>query len=110
MIITASLLTLWAADACERRWGDDPSQMVSDEVAGQAITFLFIPFSGQVSLDISILLAGFILFRVFDILKPFGIKRLQHFRSGLGILLDDLAAGLYALLCLQLGSGLLSLL
>lgn len=110
LALLASLLTLWSADACERRWGADPPEVVTDEVAGQALTFLFTPFSGLITTDLFILLAGFLLFRFFDILKPLGIKQLQHFRSGLGILLDDLAAGLYALLCLQLGSGLLSLL
>ncbi|MEX1010633.1 MAG: phosphatidylglycerophosphatase A [Balneolaceae bacterium] len=97
IVAVASLLTIWAADACENRWGRDPGQMVSDELAGQALVFFWIGLEGSLALDWPALLAGFLLFRIFDIFKPAGIGRLQHFPSGFGILLDDLLAGLYAL-------------
>jgi len=109
-VITGCALTIWAADACESRWGKDPSRMVIDEFAGQAVVFFFIPFSGYFNHDIPLLLAGFILFRIFDITKPLAIKRLQHFPSGFGILLDDLLAGFYALICLYAGIILMSFL
>lgn len=75
--------------------------MVIDEWAGQGLTFLFIPFSGDVQSQLLILLIGFIFFRFFDILKPLGIKKLQDLPAGWGILADDLLAGLYALICLK---------
>jgi phosphatidylglycerophosphatase A len=109
-VITSSALTIWAADACESKWGRDPGRMVIDEFAGMAVVFFWIPFSGQLSTDAWMLAAGFILFRIFDIIKPLAIKRLQHFPSGFGILLDDLVAGLYALVCLHMGLYLLSIL
>ncbi|MEX2573498.1 MAG: phosphatidylglycerophosphatase A [Balneolaceae bacterium] len=101
--LAGSLLTLWVADCCEKRWGTDPPRMVIDEFAGQALVFLFIPFTGAFIQDAAYLAAGFALFRFFDIVKPLAIKRLQHFPSGFGILFDDLLAGLYALTCLHIG-------
>lgn len=109
-VIVGSALTIWAADAGESRWGKDPSRMVIDEFTGQTLVFFFVPFSGFLDHDIPLLLAGFILFRIFDIIKPLAIKRLQHFPSGFGILLDDLLAGFYALICLCVGIYLISFL
>lgn len=65
--------------------------MVIDEVAGQLITFVAVPLSWKS------LLAGFILFRGFDILKPPPVRQLERLPGGAGIVLDDVAAGLYAL-------------
>ena len=73
----------------------DPGQVVIDEVAGQIITFLATPrvtWKG--------LLAGFIIFRLFDIVKPFPARRAERFPGGWGIMMDDLIAGLYSLLVL----------
>jgi len=74
----------------------DPSVVVIDEVAGQLIAFVAAPVRWQT------LLAGFILFRVFDILKPPPLRRLEKIPEGAGIMLDDVGAGLYALLVIQL--------
>jgi len=68
----------------------DPREIVIDEVAGFLLTMLFLPCSW---LTISL---GFIFFRFFDILKPYPIKQLEKLRGGFGVVLDDLAAGLYA--------------
>ena len=73
----------------------DPQFVVIDEVAGQLITLIAIPVSWK-----SILL-GFILFRGFDIVKPPPLRQLEHLREGIGIVLDDVAAGLYALMVMQ---------
>lgn len=101
-ILITSLITLWAAPYCEEVWGKDPGKVVIDEAAGQAIPFLFLPFRGDFSTDVWLILGAFLLFRLFDILKPLGIKRLQHFKGGFGILIDDLIAGIYAMIILQL--------
>jgi phosphatidylglycerophosphatase A len=74
----------------------DPQFVVIDEVAGQLITLLAVPLTWKS------LLAGFILFRVFDILKPFPIRRLEQLPEGTGIVIDDVGAGLYALIGMHL--------
>jgi len=74
----------------------DPSHVVIDEVAGQLVTFIACPIVWQA------LLAGFILFRVFDIAKPPPVRSLERLPEGTGIVVDDLGAGVYALIVLQL--------
>ncbi len=74
----------------------DPSHVVIDEVAGQLVTLIACPILWQA------LLAGFILFRGFDIVKPPPVRSLERLPEGTGIVVDDLGAGLYALLVLQL--------
>jgi len=78
----------------------DPGEVVADEVAGQSLTFVPIPFiltdSPSVALICAVTAAGFLLFRFFDILKPWPIRKLEKLPSGWGILVDDLLAGVYA--------------
>lgn len=74
----------------------DPQFVVIDEVAGQLIALIAIPLGWKT------FLAGFILFRVFDILKPPPVRQLERLPEGTGIVLDDVAAGLYALAVMQL--------
>lgn len=73
----------------------DPQFVVIDEVAGQLISLMAAPVSWKS------LLLGFILFRAFDIVKPPPIRRIEHLPEGVGIVLDDVAAGLYALIIMQ---------
>ena len=94
-------LSLWSADACIKIYGDDPPSFVMDECAGQTIPFLFTAFTSDPAHDLPLLLAGFVFFRFFDILKPLGIDALQHLPGKFGILADDLLAGLYALFILE---------
>jgi len=74
----------------------DPQFVVIDEVAGQLVTLIAVPLAWKT------FLAGFILFRVFDIWKPFPIRRLERLPEGTGIVVDDLGAGLYALALMHL--------
>ena len=74
----------------------DPQQVVIDEVAGQLLTLALAPLHWKP------VLAGFILFRAFDMLKPPPIRRLEQLPEGTGIVVDDLGAGIYAALVLQL--------
>lgn len=76
----------------------DPQQVVIDEVMGQLITFLFVPFA----ISWWFVLSGFLLFRLFDIWKPYPINLLQDLPSGLGVCVDDILAGVYAGICLLL--------
>ena len=73
----------------------DPQFVVIDEVAGQLITLIAVPVSWKS------LLLGFILFRGFDIVKPWPLRRLENLPEGFGIVLDDVGAGLYALAIMQ---------
>jgi phosphatidylglycerophosphatase A len=100
-VLITSLLSLWVTSACVEQWGEDPGKLVMDEWAGQALTFISISSTGVLDSDLMILGIGLILFRIFDILKPLGINKLQKYEGGAGILLDDLLAGLYALICLK---------
>jgi phosphatidylglycerophosphatase A len=74
----------------------DPQFVVIDEVAGQLVTMIAVPVSWKS------LLLGFILFRGFDILKPPPVRQLEALPEGIGIVIDDVGAGLYALAIMQL--------
>jgi phosphatidylglycerophosphatase A len=102
LIVAACILSLWTAAAAVQRYGDDPPQFVMDEVAGQALVFAATSFTYGTAGNLTWLLTGFILFRLFDILKPLGIDRLQKLHGKFGILADDLLAGIYALASLEL--------
>ncbi len=94
--VALTLAGIPAATRVARALGkDDPSQVVIDEAAGQMIAFIAAPLNWRC------LLAGLILFRVFDITKPFPIRRLERLPEGTGIMLDDVGAGLYALAVMQ---------
>lgn len=108
LTLITSLLSLWSAPAAISEFGDDPSRFVMDEAAGQSLVFIFTAFHYGLYGNITLLITGFILFRIFDVLKPLGIKRLEKFPGKFGILLDDLLSGVYALVCLELIKGLIA--
>lgn len=96
LIIITSLVGIWSTDKVIPDWGDDPSRVVVDELAGYLITMLFVP------LNWTTILIGFALFRFFDILKPLGIRWIdQNVKGGTGVMLDDILAGIYACLALH---------
>ena len=113
----AGMLVLFAGacvvlgDQAEARWGKDPSNVVADEVAGMCVTLLLAPpaLMHDPSRALIALIAGFLLFRCFDVFKEIAppAARLQHVRGGWGILLDDLVSGAYAGGALWLVAGLL---
>lgn len=93
-----TLFGIWAAGrATELLGNEDPSEAVVDEVIGQLVVFLFVPFG----VGWPMILAGFLLFRLFDIWKPYPIDHLQSLPGGLGICADDILAGVYAGVCLS---------
>lgn len=93
-----TLLGVWAAGRATELLGNlDPPQAVVDEVIGQLITFLFVPFG----IGWPLVLAGFLLFRLFDIWKPYPIDYLQVLPGGIGVCADDILAGFYAGVCLS---------
>jgi phosphatidylglycerophosphatase A len=99
-IVAAAVVTLVgipAATKVARASGvKDPQFVVIDEVAGQLVALIAVPLAWKT------FIAGLILFRVFDIWKPFPIRRLERLPEGTGIVVDDLGAGLYALAIMHL--------
>lgn len=93
--LIAALGALAAAEVSRQRAEEDPHIVVIDEIAGQLTAFLFLPVTPFN------LAAGFLLFRLFDIWKPFPIRRLEGLKNGVGIMADDLVAGIYADAVLQ---------
>ena len=75
---------------------EDPSFVIVDEIVGQLFALIGAPVTWKVAA------AGFLLFRLFDITKPFPVRRLERLPEGVGIVLDDIGAGLYSLVVLHL--------
>jgi phosphatidylglycerophosphatase A len=97
VLITVFILVLgiWAGNKVEPLWGKDHQRVVIDEVAGMAIGLLFIP------VNVKYMLCAFILFRFFDIVKPLGIRKMEQFPGGWGVMFDDVLAGIYTNILLQ---------
>jgi phosphatidylglycerophosphatase A len=95
LITLVTLIGFWASTRAEKLLGrKDPGKVVIDEVAGQLIALLpIVPGFDPGWLSI---LAAFLLFRLFDIVKPYPARRFENLESGLGIMSDDLVAGAYA--------------
>jgi phosphatidylglycerophosphatase A len=92
-LVTVTVIGTWAAHRVERALGrKDPSVIVIDEVAGMLMSVLLLPRT------IPVLVTAFVLFRLFDIWKPFPAHESQALSGGLGVMLDDLVAGAYALI------------
>jgi phosphatidylglycerophosphatase A len=91
-ILIFIFFSIAVASAAEKILGQkDPGQIVIDEMAGLAVTFVGLPF------NLKTVLVGFIIFRAFDILKPFPIRILEkRVGGGSGVVLDDVLAGIYA--------------
>ena len=92
-ILVVAIAGTWAATRAEKLLGKkDPGAVVVDEVAGQLIAFLFVPWRAS----LWAVVAGFVAFRLFDIWKPYPVRRLEGLGGGLGIMADDMLAGFYA--------------
>lgn len=91
IVIFLLVLAVYIAERAEQVYREkDDQRIVIDEIAGFQVTMLAVAITGLH------LLVGFVLFRIFDIWKPFPIRDLQKMPGGLGIVLDDVAAGIYA--------------
>ena len=94
-LILSLLGGMWAAGVAEKELGKDPGPVVIDEVHGMLVTVAFLnvtPLGAFV---------GFVLFRLYDVIKPYPAGRLEHLHGGPGIMLDDLMAGVYSNLTLR---------
>ena len=95
--VVVTLVGTWAAHIAEAAIGTkDPGAIVIDEVAGMTLSLLVLPLP----FTVPVLLVGFVLFRIFDVVKPFPAGRAQALGGGVGVMIDDLIAGLYVLLVL----------
>lgn len=93
--LVISLIGIWSGNVVEKDWGKDNKKVVIDEVAGMCIALIAVPgsYAGIV--------AALVLFRFFDIAKPLFIRNTEKLPGGLGVMMDDIVAGIYANLILQ---------
>ena len=107
LLVTLAVVTLvgiWAGSRVEMVIdAKDPGIIVIDEVAGMLVSVLFLPRT------IPVLVTAFVLFRVFDIWKPFPARQFQEVHGGLGVMLDDLIAGAYTLALIAISRALVDL-
>ncbi len=96
LIVVFSLLCAKAVDVFADEWGEDPRHVVADEMVGMWLTLV------GLQLNLVNIAVGFLLFRFFDIAKPLGIRRLEAIPGGWGVVLDDVLAGVYANILLQI--------
>lgn len=94
--LVVTFVGILTGNKVEADWGKDSYRVVIDEVAGQLIALLFVPLT---TVNLFIALA---LFRFFDILKPLGIRKMENLPAGTGVMMDDVLAGIYANIVLQL--------
>jgi phosphatidylglycerophosphatase A len=95
LTVAVTALGVWSGNKVEPLWGKDHNRVVIDELSGIFISLLFVPVT------IPYVLIGFVLFRFFDILKPLLIRRLEALPGGWGVMADDVLAGVYANILLQ---------
>ncbi len=98
LLVTAALFVMgvWVSGLAEPQFGHDGPEIVIDEIVGILIVFAGIP------LDLFTAVAGFVIFRALDIWKPFPCDRMQRLPGGLGVMMDDGVAAVYAYLLLVL--------
>ncbi len=95
-LVLVTLVGIWAGSRVERALGrKDPGVIVIDEVAGMLLSVIGLPRS------IPVLVTAFLLFRLFDIWKPFPARESQALTGGMGVMVDDLIAGLYTLILIM---------
>lgn len=96
VILLFSVVGIFTSEFAEKIYGFDPPEVVIDEIVGMWITLLFVPKTFVITA------IGFVLFRIFDIVKPFPARQSQDLKGGIGIMLDDIVSGFYSLVILHL--------
>lgn len=100
-LIAITIIGTGAIQLSLRAGEHDPKRAVFDEFAGVWFTFAFLPIGNAWYLDIVWAFVVFITFRITDITKPFGVRRLEKLHGGIGIMLDDIGAGIVGAIILN---------
>lgn len=95
LIVVFGILGIWSTNVLEPEWGEDPSRVVVDEMVGVWIALLAVSDG-----NIYYALAALVLFRLFDIFKPLGIRSMEKLKGGIGVMMDDVLAGIYSFIVL----------
>lgn len=90
LVLVFQVLGIWSANKLAPYWGEDPSRVVVDEMVGVWISLLAVP-AGSIAYAV----AAFVLFRFFDMVKPFGVRHMEAMGGGVGVMMDDVLAGMY---------------
>lgn len=98
LVIAFTLLGIWSASIVEKYWGEDPSRVVIDEMVGTWIALLAVPAGAHWGY----MCTALVLFRFFDIVKPLGVRKMESLPSGVGIMADDILAGVYGFIVIHL--------
>ncbi len=98
LIAVTMVVGAWTSRVMERYWGEDPRTVVIDEYIGSWIPALVAAVSGHAGLTALLALFGFGAFRLIDIFKPLGCRKMESVPGGWGVMLDDALAGLYAMI------------
>jgi phosphatidylglycerophosphatase A len=95
LILVFTVLGIWSTNVLEPVWGKDPSRIVVDEMVG-----VWIPLLAVNDGNLYYALFAFAAFRLFDIFKPLGIRKMEALKGGWGVMMDDIVAGIYSLILL----------
>ena len=101
LLVVGTLIAIWIAGEAEKELGHDAGPIVIDEAVGQSISLLFVPHTWVA------FAAAFVLFRIFDIWKPLGAREAQALPGGIGVVVDDVIAGITACAAFHAGAWLL---
>jgi phosphatidylglycerophosphatase A len=101
LILLFLFFGIYCSTKMEQEWGKDPSKIVIDEVVGMWISLWLIPSGWEY------FVLAFVLFRLFDIYKPFFIKKVELLKGGWGVMMDDVLAGIYTNVVIQLANAIL---
>ena len=97
LLVVGTAIAMWLCGEAEKDLGHDAHPIVADEVIGQSIALLGVPHTPVA------FIAAFFLFRLFDVWKPLGAREIQRLPGGLGVVADDVIAGITALAAQHLG-------
>ena len=98
LVIVLTALGTWAIQRLMPFWGDDPSRVVADEMVGVWIPLLACPTLSEGGATWGYCIAAFVLFRLFDIFKPLGIRKIDNMKGAFYVMADDILAGIYSLI------------
>ena len=100
-IVLFTLISIQPINRVEKFWGEDPKRVVIDEVVGVWICLLGVPETTDATRFWIYVVMAFALFRLFDIFKPLGIRKMESLPGGWGVMMDDILSGIYGLIVMM---------